>query len=545
MYTNVAEFAVGDGETDDSAAFQAAIDTLTPSGGALYVPPNRRYALGSKVSIKSLHSIWIVSTMSGAIRGGGALTTHANSGLIRPLNDLDYMFEWDTPAGKQAFEAGGGGVQGLAFCDVVPPATTRGKTISGAIHLKAATKFHINECNFEWLKGRAVRFGLNVYCQIRNSKAYNCGDTSKPTFDLLADGAGELALVWVDRLFAESCTYGSPTFLIDNGTLYGNGIYFEDGINNNQSYIDASGGGLVNLDNFWCKQTGVTSIKLNGPHSYLTNGEFNNIHGTNPQLEVAAGAFQSRFNNLLFKGGPDGTSTGVQIQASAAYCQWNLLHLEKSGRIANAGVKNIFKNVEMYWPQAAAGTYAIDLAAGSQLSNAIIDGTTTSVCHGIRAAGSTVSNCHVDLLDGGNGIVSTLAADNIKDNTAENLNGGTPFTYVNGTKAAGNIGYTRTASDGDSDDAITLNAETCMLTTKSLTTADDGTTYLLTWNNTLINLESEVSVTVGRGGGMSQGFPALVDVQRVNGAAFIRIKNSALGSGDFNGPVNIFASVRN
>jgi hypothetical protein len=83
------------------------------------------------------------------------------------------------------------------------------------------------------------------------------------------------------------------------------------------------------------------------------------------------------------------------------------------------------------------------------------------------------------------------------------------------------------------------------LTTKSLTTGA-GVTYQLTLNNTLLTASSRLTLTVGRGSGLSQGFPQLLDLQIASGQAFIRILNQDLGSGlPFDGPVNIFFALDN
>ncbi len=46
--------AKGDGTTDDTAAFQAAIDALGPNGGSVYVPPGRAYYLRSQPNVAAM-----------------------------------------------------------------------------------------------------------------------------------------------------------------------------------------------------------------------------------------------------------------------------------------------------------------------------------------------------------------------------------------------------------------------------------------------------------------------------------------------------------
>jgi hypothetical protein len=175
-----------------------------------------------------------------------------------------------------------------------------------------------------------------------------------------------------------------------------------------------------------------------------------------------------------------------------------------------------------------------------------VNGNNASTVSGIQGNGAVISgNVVINLEDDADGITSASASDTVVGNRVNNLDAGDSFVWTAGTTAKGNRGYPTTASDGDSDDAITLNAETGLLTTKSLTTAAGGS-YLLVLNNVLITSSSRINVTAGRGGGMSQGFPQVVDVQLISGQAYIRIMNQDLGTGlAFNGPVNLFFAVDN
>ena len=162
---------------------------------------------------------------------------------------------------------------------------------------------------------------------------------------------------------------------------------------------------------------------------------------------------------------------------------------------------------------------------------------------GIQSNASMVNGCVVYWLVNADGIITTNA-DIVTNCRVDSVGTGTPYVWVAGTVAKGNSGYTTSASDGDGDDVITLNSETGLLTTKSLTTLA-GSSYLLTLNNSLITFTTRLSVTVGRGPGLSQGFPQLLDVQIGSGQAFIRILNQDLGTGAFNGPVNVYFAVDN
>src|SRR5699024_1445195 len=54
VFVNVKDFgAVGDGTTDDTAAFQSAMDTLAATGGTLFLPPGGDYHLVGSVTLVS------------------------------------------------------------------------------------------------------------------------------------------------------------------------------------------------------------------------------------------------------------------------------------------------------------------------------------------------------------------------------------------------------------------------------------------------------------------------------------------------------------
>jgi hypothetical protein len=204
---NVLDFgAKGDGITDDSAAFQVAVDSLVDVGGILFVPPGRTYQIGSTVEIRSRYPIWMKSQMGNRVLPGGNGATHSASALIRPDTNLDYMFVWARPDGFDNFgSCGGGGVEGIAFGDWIMPQTFRTKSLSGAINIDEANYFTIRDSYFAWLKGRALRVGRCVIARVENSWIYQCGDTGKPAIDL--DGSS--LNTSIDHLITNATAKGS------------------------------------------------------------------------------------------------------------------------------------------------------------------------------------------------------------------------------------------------------------------------------------------------------------------------------------------------
>jgi hypothetical protein len=137
--------AKGDGVTDDSAAFQAAVDSLRKTGGIVWVPPGGVYGIGSKVSIRSRQPIWIKSARAGKRADGARELTHAGRAQFRPLNNMDCMFERDVAESNELFDAGGGGAQGLQFTSMGTQRLSDQKACT-AVNIKNARSFHIEDC---------------------------------------------------------------------------------------------------------------------------------------------------------------------------------------------------------------------------------------------------------------------------------------------------------------------------------------------------------------------------------------------------------------
>lgn len=91
-----------------------------------------------------------------------------------------------------------------------------------------------------------------------------------------------------------------------------------------------------------------------------------------------------------------------------------------------------------------------------------------------------------------------------------------------------------TASDYDANDAITLNRQSGVITTKSLTTATDNF-YTFTLTNSLISATSKVFLSYC-GGTESAGRPMVYRVVSGSGSATCIILNLA-GAGSFNGNI--------
>jgi polygalacturonase len=139
--------AKDDGVTDNSAAFQAAVDSLEKTGGTVLVSPGGVFAIGSKVTIRSRQPIWIKSAVVEQQPGGATELKDAERAQIRPLCKMDSMFEWDDADGNEPVAAGGGGIQGMHIAGSVNG--TKAADRPRAVNKKTTRSFHVGDCFFD------------------------------------------------------------------------------------------------------------------------------------------------------------------------------------------------------------------------------------------------------------------------------------------------------------------------------------------------------------------------------------------------------------
>jgi hypothetical protein len=212
---NVLDFgAKGDGENDDAAAFQAAVNSLVDTGGVVWIPPGKTYQIGSTVQVRSRFPIWIKSWMGNRVLPGAAGATHADSALLRPNNTLTYMFQWARPAApfNNFGSCGGGGIEGLAFgdWDETNNPIQRKFAISGVINIDEAVYFTIRDSYFARIDGRAIRSGRCVIARVENTWMHDVGGTGKPAIDV----EGSSLDTSIDRIITDVTSNQTPSNLI-------------------------------------------------------------------------------------------------------------------------------------------------------------------------------------------------------------------------------------------------------------------------------------------------------------------------------------------
>lgn len=188
---------------DWTAALNAAGTQLAPTGGMLWLPPNRNYGIsGNGVQIRSTHAITIASGMGGALY-------NAPTSCLYPLGNITgSMLTYQTPVGATRANHGGGRITGLTFADISNRAgvTIKGRrqyTMTAAIDARDFNVSMIDNCNFNFLKGSAVRTDYCIKSSIKDCGFGWCGDTSLPTIDINSTDA----------------TFASQAVVIDNNKL--------------------------------------------------------------------------------------------------------------------------------------------------------------------------------------------------------------------------------------------------------------------------------------------------------------------------------------
>jgi len=197
---NVLDYgAVGDGTTDDTAAIQAAITSVSATGGTVYFPTGK-YLVTAKITVSSLYPVSLIAEMKGQF-----YNPTSNAACILVGAAMDYVIEYSAPNPALRSNSGGGLVRGLSFVD--PTAVNAGspgtRTIQAALYLKDFSLSSVENCSFHWLKGSAIKAEFAVMTTVKGCVVRYCGDLSNPTRSAIL-------------LAGTSATYPVQSFTLDD-----------------------------------------------------------------------------------------------------------------------------------------------------------------------------------------------------------------------------------------------------------------------------------------------------------------------------------------
>jgi hypothetical protein len=536
---NVLDFgAVGDGTTDDSAAFQAAADSLVETGGVVWVPPNRKYVIGN-VNVIAKYPVWIISRMYGHFVGVGAAAQNEKGSIVpKPGTSTTHVFKWERHSSLTVPGFGaGGGISGLCLCDIPHNGTlqqARQTAISaGAVWITDAAEFMVRECLFMWLNATALKLVEGNFFQVESCNFDECGASGKPVIEV--GGGTTNANVFSRRLFIQAAHSGQIKML--SGTLNHTHSYHENGADRGgetQPMIDGTSGRVHVSDClFWGHQ--AESIIIGVTESEVADCMFHNHPGTKHTIDVNSGGVSSRFSSLRIWR----TGAGRNINVSSAHwCTFNDIHCIGGGGIFSDSLESLYTGIYLYAPQTAEGQYAIHLTGdGNVLAGGAIIGRGVSQCHGIAVNGTLVTGMIVRDLAGtaSKGIAGFATTSSFVGNWVSGVTG-PAYVYANGQKASGNQGGdgTVTASAG----AATLHRESGIVT-ESLTTGA-GLDYTLTLTNQMIDANSNVLVQIYNGSN-TIGPLALRSVTPAAGSVSIVVRNG--GASNLNGTIKVAFQV--
>lgn len=545
-YIDLVDEGVPDGDSDAGPAIQALLDATVTTGCVLYFDPGRRWAIGTKVVARSTYPVQLLSDMHGSRLDGTSGHTYADYGVVRPLNDLDYMFEWDVPSGGSFVDTGGGSVEGMNFADWIMPATAGSKVISGAVNIKSARRFLLSDCNFQWLRGRAFRVGTSIFCTARNVEVYSCGAATKPAVDI--DGGGSNGFLWWDRGFIENNQYGNSNVVRVNNAcrLSAQGLYFENSVPSGYCpFIDATDGGNLYLWDSFFQNNQHSSIIVNAK-AFLGNIWINNFPtGGNHAIWLKNAAHRSQLNNIHFECAAHASA----IRCDASWCKINDVYFEGTcfeyPVLKFTGSQCALSDAYLYLNTGTADEFLVDLG-DTVFDNGRIIGFSLCPNWGVQTTVNRVANVEVQGLQNGKAFKTNGSAAQLLNCRAFSNGTGDNYDVYPGTDVRNCLGsnvIATSVADNANQSTVTANGAEGIITTPSLTLAA-GDEYRLILNNNFIITGSKVNVTLTRASDTASKRYHLLEAYSYTGVCEILFRN-AHASAAMNGTMQVKFSVEN
>lgn len=377
---NVLDYgAVGDGTTDDTAAIQAAVDAITPTGGAIYFPVPGIYKITAQINVTSNHAVTLYSEM----------------GPDNNASPDSYISVGGAIAGAVFnVSARGGSIRGLWFRD---PTSVVGvsqgtSAVNAALKLSVFGMGKVIDCAFDGILGSAIEVDSMIRGHIVRPHIRDCGTPTKPALWLnpqVALGAGQIT---IDAPHIETC--------------YGEYLYV------GQNAIDTKiVAGQFEAD---------TSIAATCKNFIYNYGDRTNIIGCGFNRNTAT-EFYGRGNRAIVSGcyfnAASGAPSDPQIYLSGSLnqivgCRVNGTSATVGKSIEDVGGNNVFEGCYVYfggnvvlgantvWTGGGCfdlkttEAYCITASANASIIGAHVSG--ADVAGGIKAvAGVTVSGCNV------------------------------------------------------------------------------------------------------------------------------------------------------
>jgi hypothetical protein len=491
---NVVDFgAKGDGATDDSAAIQAAVNSLVNTGGIVYLPANLMYKVNSSIDIRSNFAIWIVSDMHhgqpvGSPPGPGP---SIGKGYVQPGMEItNGIFRWRRPDGNAAGRAGGGGLRHVTIADPPLPGNQIGRntTIDAAVWIEDAGAFDIQDCFFDELKGSAIKMGVVTVCRVRGGRIYRCGDsvdsTARPAVHV--EGGGVFAGAYIDDAIIEG-SHKAPsvraealTWLNIRNSYFESNTYepelqhpFIDSLTNG---VGAFGGACSLVNNtFGILGSTVTQVSTVGGYDRIIGNVF---LGAGRAISCSSAAQFAEIRGNTIRGAGGSSVDSMTIAGNQSRVLNN--EIDYAGRASITGQSCLVAGNRVFEPRAGSSQGAIEVTHYSLVAGNYIDGNNASVCNGIGVSGGWAHNIagnYITGLNGGTAIVADLAS-LVRDNYGypdqlvfSNTVASTPITNT-AVETAFDQFYTIPAKRLRAGDVIRVRAQGVALSTNANDTLD-------------------------------------------------------------------------
>jgi hypothetical protein len=288
--------AKGDGETDDTAAIQAAIDVVRDSlhGGAVLFPAGR-WVIKNTINCTTSVSLTLIGEMpfnpqQEYVTDGAA----KNSCIIIGQTISGPMFLFDQPAGHADGYSGAVRVEGLSFYDptsVSAPSYPGSRTCTAALSLLVANYSSVHRCHFSNINGTAIFTGFFVMGNISDCRVQYCG------------GSG------IAAIFLGDGSRATQSLSITNCKLEVNhGPYIELTSASGQVKIVACGFETDAVDTPESNQNFIKIDDGSGGHA-IVGCHFNR----NQAVQVNIIGDQNTISNCSFFDGPGDTAEGLNV----------------------------------------------------------------------------------------------------------------------------------------------------------------------------------------------------------------------------------------
>ncbi len=386
--------AVGDGVADDTAAVQAAVNSILSTGGTIYFPTGR-YLVTAQINVQSTRPINLIGEMAGQYYD----PAQNPPGILVGATIAGSLIRYAAPSTRASH--GGGSIKGLAFYDPTGSGSTRGtRSITAALDLYDFALSSVQDCSFQWLNGSAILGEFVVMSTFRNNHVRYSGATSKPAIWFPATSSSYPAQsVDIDGNRVEVCHGAAYLVLGANSSdckVRANGFETDTAVvSANQQFVTLAGTAHQFVGNH-LNRTTTTQMTLSGQVCTVVGNSFRGDPYATTSLVVSGNRNTITGNSFL------STRTGYEVDMTGPYNVFSSNSMYYSGAVRVSSVGNsVTGNVisfctattavlgagnDFWISEVAGGTATNTVIANNVLSN---NGGSVTTTGGIRVNGTT------------------------------------------------------------------------------------------------------------------------------------------------------------